>query len=285
MPNQSAGHDGPNAAQAEYWNGPSAAWWVSEQERVDRQFAPLTEALIAQAAPAPGESVVDVGCGCGATTLALADRVGEQGRVLGIDLAASMVARANHRAETAGLPQVRVVTGDATLYPFMAEADLMVSRLGVMFFVDPAGALAHLRTALRPGGRLVFVCWRTLAENPWFIVPLDAARHLLPPAEPPVPDAPGPFAFAEAGRIRSLLTGAGWQAVRIAPLDVGIAMGPSAEAGMGAINMGPLARLLADAPEAVRTEARSVVTSALAAYDGANGVELPAALWLVSATA
>ena len=285
MTSDPSGLGGPNAAQAEFWNSPSAAWWVSEQERVDRQFAPLTDALLDQAAPAAAERVVDVGCGCGATVIAVAGRVGPRGHVLGLDLSAPMVSRANERLAEAGLPQARVLVADATLHPFDADADLMVSRLGLMFFAEPVAALAHLRSALRPGGRLVFVCWRTLAENPWFHLPMNAARPLLPTQAPAVPDAPGPFAFAEAGRVRSVLTSAEWHDIRIAPLDIEITMGPREEAGRAALTMGPLARLLADASGAVRDEVRIAVTSALSGFEGTSGVVLPAALWLVSASA
>ncbi|HYZ33803.1 MAG TPA: methyltransferase domain-containing protein, partial [Crenalkalicoccus sp.] len=156
----------PDAGDPAYWNGPAGRSWVAGQERMDATFAPLTEVALALAAPRPGERVLDIGCGCGGTLLALADRVGSAGEVLGLDVSAPMLARAAERA--AGLPQVRTALGDAAAHPLPpAHFDLGFSRFGVMFFRGPVGAFRHIRAALRPGGRLVFICWRALAENDW----------------------------------------------------------------------------------------------------------------------
>ena len=149
-----------NADQAAYWNGPGGQHWTDRQEIQDAILAPVSEALIARAGIAPGERIIDIGCGCGATTLgARLAQIGASGHALGLDISARMLARAQERTPP-GAP-VRWIAADATIYPFeRGGADLLFSRFGVMFFADPVLAFANMRTALRSGGRLAFgVCW------------------------------------------------------------------------------------------------------------------------------
>src|SRR5882672_4013246 len=201
-----------NRAQIDYWNHAGASRWVAHQERLDRSFQPIDVAVQARAAAAPDEHVVDVGCGCGGSTLALAERVGPRGSVLGVDVSAPMLARARERA--ASLPWVGFTEADATTHRFEPDADLLYSRFGVMFFDDPARAFANLRAALRNSGRMCFVCWRSPAENPWFTVPVAAAERVLGPLPPLPPNAPSPFALADQERVHALLTSAGFRAVQ-----------------------------------------------------------------------
>src|SRR5712671_7921249 len=153
-----AGHD-LNADQIAYWNGPGGQHWTERQQVQDILLAPVSDILIDRAKPRAGERIVDVGCGCGATTIAFAQRVGPAGHVFGIDVSAPMLARARQMAP-AGIP-VDFVLADATVYPFDSEnCDLMVSRFGVMFFAQPAVSFANMRRALRRPGRLTFACCR-----------------------------------------------------------------------------------------------------------------------------
>lgn len=287
MAEANTGGDSPNAAQIAYWNSPATAGWLAEQERIDAMLAALTEAALDRAAPAAGERAVDIGCGCGATVLALARRVGPAGDVLGLDVSERMVGRARERVAEAGLLHARVELGDAAERPFAPEADLLFSRFGVMFFADPVAAFANLRRALRPGGRMLFAAWRPLAENPWFFLPVQAARpHLGPPEPPPEPGAPGPFAFDDPARVRGILDAAGWRGVDIAPHDTALRVAPPGdleEAARGATNFGPLARALAAAGPGAREAVGPSVAEALRAFDGPEGVVLPGAVWLVSA--
>lgn len=284
-----SGEDGPNAAQVAYWNSPASAGWLAEQERFDALFAPLTEAALDLAAPRSDERAVDVGCGCGATVLALARRIGPGGGVLGLDVSERLVGRARERIAEAGLDGVaRVELADAALRPFAPEADLLFSRFGVMFFADPAAAFANLRRAVRMGGRMVFAAWRPLAENPWFSTPLRAARTraVLPEEAPPEPGAPGPFAFDDPGRVRGILDAAGWRGVELAPHDTLMRLagpGEVEEAARGAARVGPLARALAGAGEDTRRAAEAAAAEALRPYDGPGGVTMPGAVWFVSA--
>src|SRR5205085_7165358 len=146
--------DSPNRAQIEYWNGPAAARWVNEQERLDRVLAPIDELGVTRAAPMRGERVIEIGCGCGASTLRLAERVGQSGSVLGADVSKSVLERARER--TRSIDWVDFLEADAAQCTFAGDADLLYSRFGVMFFAEPEAAFANLRRALRRTGRLCF---------------------------------------------------------------------------------------------------------------------------------
>src|SRR6202012_5499402 len=164
------GHD-RNADQIAYWNGPNGQRWTDRQAEQDVLLAPVTQALIDRAAPRPGERIIDVGCGCGGTSMALASRVAPAGFVLGVDISGPMLSRARQLAPKE-LP-VDFVLADATVYPFdPGSFDLLVSRFGVMFFAEPAVSFSNLRRALRPNGRVAFACWRAPRENPWMMTPV-----------------------------------------------------------------------------------------------------------------
>ncbi len=279
----------PQANQAAYWNEEAGPRWVAAQERMDTLFAPLTEAALDHAAPQPGERVLDIGCGCGATVLALAASVRATGSVLGVDISRPMLARAAERMAALGLGQARLLLADAATHDFApGSADLVFSRFGVMFFEDPVAAFANLRGALAPGGRVVFVCWQKLADNPWFLVPLSAARAHLPSQPPADPDAPGPFAFADPERVRRILGSAGFSVVRIEPHETAMRLGGADELEQEAdraIEIGPVIRLLADADQRVRGAVRTAIRDALAAYVQPEGITLSGRVWFVAANA
>jgi SAM-dependent methyltransferase len=277
-----------NAAQIAYWNDRAAATWTALQEQLDALFVPITALALEAAAPAAGEAVIDVGCGCGATVLALAGRVGPDGSVLGLDVSEPMAARAAKRIGDAGLGNAQVLVTDASTHAFAEKADLLFSRFGVMFFADPVAAFANLRSGMRPGGRLLCAVWRPMAENSWFSVPLTAAMPLLPPQPPAEPHAPGPFAFADPDRVRGILSAAGWTDFAVEKHDVGMRVagpGQLEEATGFSTRLGPLARMLAEEAPEVRARVHDAVKAALAPHDGPDGVMLGGAIWLVSARA
>ena len=276
---------GGNAAQIEFWNASAGETWAAYQAQLDRQLEPLGAEAMRILAPAPGERILDVGCGCGYTSFALADRVGPSGTVLGVDISEPMLAVARSRSPLPGgsIPAFRLADAQAD---DLGEAALdgAFSRFGVMFFSDPVAAFANIRRGLKPGGRLAFVCWRPLAENPWMYVPVEAARPLLPPLPPTDPIAPGPFAFADATRVRAILTEAGFDPIAITPFDTRIGSGGMDETLEICRRVGPLGAALRENPghaEAVL----GVVREALAPYLTAEGVLMPAAVWIVSAAA
>jgi SAM-dependent methyltransferase len=279
----------PNAEQVRHWNEVAGPRWVLFQERLDRELAVFAEAVFERAKPAAGEAALDVGCGCGATTLELGRRVGAKGRALGVDVSRPMLECARGRAAAAGAAQVAFLEADAqTAVLEPAAFDLLVSRFGVMFFTDPTAAFANLRRALRPGGRVTFVCWQKIADNPWLLVPLGAVAQELPLPAPPPPDAPGPFAFADAERVRGLLERAGYGGVAFEDLRLAVSFGGGTldEAVEFALEVGPASAALREANVGPDVRARVVgaVRAALEPFAAESGVvRLASAAWLVSA--
>jgi SAM-dependent methyltransferase len=274
--------------QASYWNGPAGQRWVHEQAALDAMLRPFGGAAVEAARVTTGQSVLDVGCGCGETSLDLAELVGPGGRVVGADLSEAMLARARERG--AGRAGLTWLAGDVSRAPLQGAAfDLVFSRFGVMFFTEPRTAFAHLRQALRPTGRLAFVCWRALADNPWAGVPFDAAARVLgAPEDPSPPEAPGPFAFADAARVRGILEGAGFRDVSLRPFDDAMSFGGSgslADAALETVRVGPVARLLVDRDASDVQRALAAIEATLPRYAvGGGRVSFPAAAWVVTAS-
>jgi len=281
-----AGHD-RNADQIAYWNGPGGQRWTDRQSVQDILLSPISDILISSAAPRPGNRIIDVGCGCGGTSIAFAERVAPDGFVLGVDISAPMLSRARELAPK-GLP-LDFALADATVYPFEPQSfDLMVSRFGVMFFAEPAISFANLRKALRRDGRVTFACWREPKQNPWMMMPLQAVYKHVPKLPQVGPEDPGPFSFAAEERVHRILGEAGYTAVTMQPhdlsLDVAIGCGLDA-AVQGALEIGPASRALQDQPEDVRQAARASIREALAEFANGETVMLPAAIWIVTARA
>jgi len=273
-----------NAEQTAFWNAEAGESWARLQDRLDRQLQPLGRRVMAALGLASAERVIDIGCGCGQTSLELAQAVGPRGSVLGIDVSAPMLAVARGRAPPPGSAPVRFIEADAQVFDFQqAVADAVFSRFGVMFFADPIAAFANIRAALRPGGRLAFVCWRDVALNPFMTLPFAAAAPFLPePPAPADPLAPGPFAFADGERLRAILAGAGFADIALIPHDQAIGPGNLEETTQVALNIGPLGRALRETPG--RTQAvREAVRAALAPHVTADGVLLASASWIVTA--
>jgi SAM-dependent methyltransferase len=278
-----------NTAQIAYWNDKAAVTWTDFQERLDALFEPLTTLALDAAAPIRGEHAIDVGCGCGATVLGLADRLGPTGQVLGLDVSEPMADRARERIAAAGLVNARVVVADAASYAFPSGgADLLFSRFGVMFFIDPVAAFANLRRGMRQGGRLLCVAWRPLDDNAWFQIPMEAAGALLPPQPPGDAQAPGPFAFANQDRTIGILTAAGWNDVALARQDAPMrfaAAGQLEQATDFATRVGALGRVLAEVAPETRARVQAIVAEALKRYDSPGGIVLSGSVWLISARA
>ncbi len=274
-----------NEEQRARWNGIDGEYWTTLQQRLDRTLAPVGEALLAFAAPVAGSTVIDVGCGCGATTVELARAVGASGRVVGLDLSEPMLALA--KARLRGFDNTSFTSGDAASLPLgEINADLMVSRFGVMFFGDPVAAFTNLRTGLSPGGRLRFACWRSIGENPWLQIPLQAVYEHAPRLPKPDPGTPGPFAFADMDRVTRILMEAGFATPSFTPLEIEMdlaAGGTLEDAVRQSSDMGPARRALEEQPEEIRTAAVESIRKALAPFETPDGVRLAGGVWLVAA--
>jgi SAM-dependent methyltransferase len=274
----------PNARQVEYWNSPAAQTWVRLQTRLDQLFHQLTQVALEHAAPQPGERAIDIGCGCGATVLELASRVGPGGHVLGVDLSEPMLGLARQRTAAAGHTQVMLKQADVTSYGFAPHSfDLGFSRFGVMFFDNPVAAFANLHGALKPAGRLVFACFRSMAENPWVLEPLKTVQQLLPPSTPPGPDEPGQFAFADPDRVHQILQAAGFRDIRFARYDPVMQLGDVAQATEFACQIGPIGRALIGASENLRAAVRDALAAAYRQHEGPDGINLSGGNWIVTA--
>ncbi|HEY7323313.1 MAG TPA: class I SAM-dependent methyltransferase [Streptosporangiaceae bacterium] len=278
-----------NREQTAHWNSEAGAGhWVTHQARHDRMLEPFLSMILAEAAIRPGDQVLDVGCGCGATTRAAA-RLAAPAVVAGIDLSAGMLAQARADSQSAQLSNVSLVQGDAQVYPLKpASFDVVISRFGLMFFDDPVAAFTNLRQAAKPGGRIVFVCWQQMTANPWLLIPGAALAEHVPLPAPGAPDAPGMFALADVDRMRGILADAGWSAVSATPVTTSVLVGGggTVEETVEFLRGGSMARsALANADPVTERRAVASVRSALIPYADSEGVHLDAAVWLVRALA
>jgi ubiquinone/menaquinone biosynthesis C-methylase UbiE len=264
--------------------------WVRMQDRTDALIDPLGRVAIDRLGIAAGARVLDVGCGCGQTLLQLAELAGPTGHVFGVDISPPMLARARERV--AGRPTIALALGDAQTYAFDPGAfDAVYSRFGVMFFDDPRAAFRNLRAAARSGGGLSFVCWQDMAKNPWAARPLEAVMRLLP--ESAMPDMlregrPGPFFMSDPARVRAILGAAGWKDVSFEPVEMPLHFGGAAtldEAVEYALQIGPAARAMDAAPEALKPELAIALREALAPLASARGVFIDGAAFVVGARA
>ncbi len=254
------------------------------QKRLDAQIGTIGLKALDVLAPRAGERVIDIGCGCGTTSFEIARRVGASGHVCAIDISKPMLDVARRDAEDNRVGNVTFLEADAQNYRFeSASYDALFSRFGVMFFSDPVAAFKNLLGALKPSsGRLAFVCWRPLKENPWMATPLKAAMQHLPPQPPADPLAPGPFAFADADRVKGILAEAGFSEIAAAPHDQKVEMGRIDDAVEHSTRVGPLARLLLEYPDAV-APVMATLRDTLAEHIS-NGVgHMDSAVWIFTA--
>lgn len=276
-----------NADQLAFWNGVGGNIWVERQAHTDQILEPISEALLALAAPREGERVLDIGCGCGASTIDIARAVGPAGQVTALDISGPMLEEARRRAETAGVANIEWEQADPATAP-LEEFDLLVSNFGSMFFGDPVAAYTHLRGAARDGARLAMACWRGLGDNPWMAVPMDAMRPHVPPRPKGNPNAPGMFAFAGQQRVTQILTDAGWSVPRFTrlDLDIDIAAGKGLEEALVQLTkIGAINSWLRGQPEETVAAAVDSLRETLTPRVTGESVPLSASVWLISAAA
>lgn len=270
--------------QTTLWNGRAGRAWVEAQELLDSMFKPLEDLLVEAVAAGSRRRVLDVGCGTGSTTLAVARRLGAQGRCIGIDISDPMITAARARAEREGTP-ARFIRANAQDHAFEpASFDLIISRFGVMFFDDSVQAFANLRRAAKDDAELRFVAWRSPSENPFMTTAERAAAPLLPNLPARRPDAPGQFAFADSRRVYRILEESGWARIDIQPIDVACTL-PEKELVRYLTRLGPLGMILHEADDRTRTQVIETVRAAFEPYVHGEEVRFTAACWRVGARA
>ncbi|MFD5233819.1 class I SAM-dependent methyltransferase [Streptomyces qaidamensis] len=267
--------------QAARWNGPAGNAWVDLQELLDEMFRPIEELLVDAVAAEHAGSVLDVGCGTGGVTRAVARRAGH---CVGVDISGPMIETARAHAEREGVP-ASFIRADAQEYAFEPGAfDAVVSRFGVMFFTDPVRAFGNLRSAVRDGAGLRCVVWRGPEENPFMTTAERAAAPFLPDLPARRPDQPGQFAFADPERVHRVLADSGWAGIDIQPVDVVCAL-PERDLVTYFTRLGPLGMVLPGADERTRAEIVEAVRPAFDPFVQGTQVRYTAACWMVSARA
>ena len=270
------------------WQGEIGEKWNTHHERFESMIAPIGAALIEAAAFRPGESVIDVGCGAGATTMDIARRIAPGGQVIGLDISPVLVRTAGRRARAAGLTNATFVEGDAAMASPGDRCDCLFSRFGVMFFDAPHAAFANMHKFLKPGGRLLFSCWGPISENPWVREPMEVVMtHKELPA--PVPRAPGPFAFAENEYVRGILTSARFTDISFTEWRgkqcVGGAGADARQAAQFLVDAASIGEALTGEPQELRDRVIADLARLFAKYEGPDGVRVTAMAWLVAARA
>ena len=273
-----------NSQQSEAWNGVMGNSWASFQDALDEMMSPVTAKLIEVAKIKPGERVLDIGCGCGPTTIAIARLVGPKGHVTGVDISGLLLKSARERSSKLGL-SIDFIEADASTHRFTSTYDRLFSRFGVMFFADPSEAFKNLRAALKPGGQMIFACWRAMNENPFMSELATEAAKIVPmPAPPPMSGyVPGPAGFADRVFTQSMLEGAGFKDISINPINLALAMpGKTLEERIGFYTrIGPCASLMRDASEAQRTALEGLTRDWVKERMSAGRNTQEGAIWLV----
>ena len=274
-----------NEEQRRRWDQEQGHHWVVAAEHFDKMLGPHGERVIAGLAPEPGGKILDVGCGNGALSLDAAARVGPNGHVLGLDLSGPMLSLAMQRAAERGLGNVNFEQSDVQVHQFAPGAfDGVMSRFGVMFFDDPVAAFTNIRSAVRPGGRIAFVCWQEPPQNDWLMVPAGTMLEFVPMPEKPAPGSPGPFGLADANRTRSILRDAGWSDVEAEPVEIRQWLGDDpASASEFLSNTDIVKSLLGETDDQTRAKVWKAVETKLAEHTDSDGVHLTGRSWLVTA--
>lgn len=275
----------PNMQQSALWNDAGGKAWADLQPVLDGVLAPFEDLLADAARPDGGGSVLDIGCGAGATTLAMAGRLGASGRCVGLDISGPLVALATSRARAEGIANAEFIAADAQTWTFPdARFDAIMSRFGVMFFDDPEAAFANIRRAAKPGAKLAFFAWRSPADNHFMTAASRAAAPFLPPAPPPDPDAPGQFAFADSTRVARILAAGGWSSIGADKADVECRISKG-DLMTYVTRLGPVGAALREVDRATAGKIMAALPSAFEGFRKGGAFAFNAACWLVTARA
>jgi SAM-dependent methyltransferase len=272
-----------NAAQAEAWNGSTGEHWAEHARRYNHATRRHARRLFDAAAISATDAVLDVGCGTGSTTRRAA-QVATRGSAVGVDLSAVMLERAREESRVEGLTNVSFVQADAQVHQFGEHAfDVAISSFGVMFFADPVAAFANIGASLRPGGRVAFLVFRELARNEW-LTAVRAAVALGRQLPEPPPGVPSPFALADPGRVRPILTAAGYEAIEFESVDEPIDWGTDVDDAFAFVSTVDVVEgLTRDLDDDRRAQALTALRETIADHATADGVLFGTSNWVITA--
>jgi SAM-dependent methyltransferase len=280
--------EGPNSDEIDYWNGQAGQNWINENQLTDIMYQPFGNKAIERAEPTSGEHILDIGCGCGTTTLELARLVAPGGAITALDVSSVMLKVAQIKAESALVP-VSFLNADAETCALAPETyDVMFSQFGVMFFANPSAAFSNFYQALKPGGRIAFVCWRGPERNPFMMVPFNAVRSFTPELAPPNPNAlASPLSFESREKVGLMLDEAGFVDALFEPFEIEASMGEGSleecTRFVIAFAGGTVGAVIRGAGEENTAAIVSALQAGLAPYHVGNRIKLGASAWIVSA--
>ena len=235
-----------------------------------------------------GDRALDVGCGFGDTAIQIAERVGSTGSVLGIDCCEAFLEYGRRDAAAAGLDNVSFAEADVQFHPFEPEYDFCFSRFGTMFFENPVAALRNMRRSLKPGGRLTFIVWRTIDDNPWLGLPKQVVLKFLPsPGEDAATCGPGPFSMASEPMVTKQLEIAGYEDIAFKRVDAPLLVGRTPEDAVGfQLALGPAGEVYREAGEEAERkhdEIAAALRAELARCETPEGIVMESSSWVISA--
>ncbi len=235
-----------------------------------------------------GDRAVDVGCGFGDTAIELAQRVGANGSVLGIDCCEAFLDIARGDAAAAGVENVEFVNADVQFYPFEGDFDFCFSRFGTQFFENPVAGLKSMRRSLKPGGTMTMIVWRGIDDNPWLGMAKEIVLRYLPePGDDGRSCGPGPFSMAGQEMVTKQLEIAGYNGIEFVRVDAPLMVGNSPDdAADFQLSLGPAGEVFREAGEEAeekRAEITAALTSELSKFETDEGIILPSSSWVISA--
>ncbi|HEV2187183.1 MAG TPA: class I SAM-dependent methyltransferase [Stellaceae bacterium] len=279
--------DTANTAMQRHWNEVAGPRWVARAGLQEARNVEVAALLQHEAAPQPGERVLDIGCGTGATAIPFAQAVGPRGHVTGVDISEPMLEQCRKNVAAAGATNLSFVLADAQVHRFPADSfELLISRFGVMFFADPVAAFTNLHAGLRQGGRLCMAVWASLSENTHWKIPFEIAVRHLGEAKPVDPREPGPMAFRDPVYLKDILAKAGFADISVTPRAFHVRGAAAANEAEHAALFGPAWRLMEEknAPEAERQAIIAEITTGFTPYVTADGLRLPGTVLIAKAT-
>lgn len=280
-------NDVVNSGMRNFWNNAGGRMWVDYQRIIETSMEPFSQKLMDVLNITEGERVLDIGCGCGDTTTKIAQRVGDNVDVVGVDISEIIIAAAKKNVAIKSLCNIRFECVDAQTHKFEdGYFNVIFSRLGVMFFEDPIAAFKNIKKSLVSGGRMAFICWQPVKKIEWISVPLEVVDNYVSLPESSPSDEPGGFSFGDASRVMNILNAAGYVDIVIERFNIDINIGSDIDDAIAYLtHIGPAGTVLNNSDIDSETQARFTkeLGLTLESFKTCHGVEIGAATWIVTA--